>query len=735
MRAARERRRSGVAVVALAAALSVVASARPAAAAPVVFTDVTVPAGVYHQHFTVGSSEFERTAGGVAAGDYDRDGWIDLYVVRGDAAPNLLFRNRGDGTFEEVGEAAGVRLPLGVRAGPTFADYDGDGWLDLVVLGDAVTLFRNRRDGTFENVTAASGLVLPGQSYSAAFGDYDRDGDLDLAASRWANQNLPPAAPGSLWRNDGGTFVDVSQAAGVPLFFSRTDPILVQIGMTLSFTPNFVDYDSDGRPDLLVAGDFGASYVLHNRGDGTFEDATTSVVSDENGMGAAIGDVDADGDLDWFVSSIWDPNGIVEGNWGTTGNRYYRNDGAAGFVDATDAAGLRQGYWGWASTFLDVENDGDLDLFHVNGWGQDDPDSAEYHADPSRLFVNAGDATFTEKSADFGIVDTGQGRGVVAFDYDRDGDLDLFVTNNKQPARLLRNDGGNANGFLVVKLVGQGRNSEAIGARVLVTTGGSGGLPGAPVGALQQMRELRAGSNFQSQDPAEAHFGLGAAAKVDELRIEWPNGAATVMTDLAPNQWLMFASPAADGGVCDAAAPANGCTPGRGAAKQACWLEWHAAATPARDKKGVPGAKLACREGDPACDADPDLANRSCTIRAELCAFNLDPRLPKCVPAALASLAVESPKPSKLRDAADIANHAALTEQIARVAGLRAPGDVGKLVDVTKSRCVEAGAFTVPLKVSKKGKLSKGTRKLLVTGTNAAGKRAKAQLQLECLPP
>ena len=342
------------------------------AAPAVVFTDVTTAAGVYYQHGLSGEfGEVGREMGGVAAGDYDRDGWIDLYVVRGNVGPNLLFHNRGDGTFEEVGAAAGVQLPFGIGSGPTFADVDGDGWLDLLVLGDddvAPVLFHNQGDGTFVNVTAASGLVLPGPSFSAAFGDYDRDGDLDLAVARWGNLNLPPAAPGSLWRNDGGVFVDVSQAAGLPLFLSRTDPILQLQKMTLSFTPNFVDIDSDGWPDLLMTGDFASSTVLRNRGDGTFADATTSVITDENGMGAAIGDVDNDGDLDWFVSSIWDPNRIVEGHWGISGNRLYRNDGAGGFSDATDAAGVRIGYWGWGSTLFDVDDDGDLDLFHVNGW-------------------------------------------------------------------------------------------------------------------------------------------------------------------------------------------------------------------------------------------------------------------------------------------------------------------------------------------------------------------------------
>ncbi len=708
------------------AALALLAAAGVERAHAVVFTDVTVAAGVYYQHGLVArTDEPERMSGGVAAGDYDRDGRIDLYVVRGDIAPNLLFRNRGDGTFDEVGEAAGVQLPLGIGAGPTFADVDGDGWLDLIVLGmqgSPPALFRNDRDGTFTNITATSGVDLPGQSFSAAFGDYDRDGDLDLAVSRWGNRELPVDAHGHLWRNDGGVFVDVSQAAGIPLFLSRTDPVLAMIGISLSFTPNFADVDADGWPDLLVAGDFGSSHVLRNDGDGTFSDATTAVVTDENGMGAAIGDVDNDGDLDWFVSSIWDPDGEVEGNWGISGNRLYRNDGAGGFTDATDAAGVRVGYWGWGSTFFDLDNDGDLDLFHTNGWNNGGPDSAEFSLDPSRCFVNDGTGVFTERSAELGIVDTGQGRGVVAFDYDRDGDLDLLVTNNQQPARLLRNDGGNAQGFLVVKLVGHGANSEGIGARVFVTTGGA-----------TQMRELRAGSNFESQDPAEAHFGLGAATQVDELRVAWPNGATTVVPAVAANQWLRLTSPPANGAACDRPAPDNACTPARGGAKLACALEWYATPTPARSKKGIPGLVVACREGDPACDADPDLDNRTCAIRAQLCLDNQDPRLPKCTPPALASFAIGSPKPSKPKDDADVANLGVLAAQLERLAAQGAP-TVGTFTSVTRSTCGEPATFTVPVKVSKKGKQSTGKRKLQIVGTTVGGKRVKAALHLECRP-
>ncbi len=518
--------RSNLHPVALAIALAMAsATLLPHSAhASISFVDVSVAAGVAYSHDIVGdgiddlAAMSRQIAAGAAAGDYDRDGDLDLYVVRGDAGPNVLFRNEGDGTFDEVGSTAGVAGAPLLGAGPVFADIDGDGWLDLLVggiEGSAPAVYLNDQDGTFTDVSATAGLTHGQPHYSMALADVDHDGDLDLAAVHWAHDQRV-----TLWKNDGqGHFTDTTVAAGL-------DGV-----QTMGFTPIFADITDDGWVDLVVSGDFSSSRVLINDGDGSFTLSNDPAITDENGMGASVADYDGDGRLDWFVSSIWDPNQVAEGNWGVTGNRLYRNMGGGTFSDVTTTAGVREGYWGWGSCFADFDNDGHLDLFHVNGWPGEA--AVEFHADPARLFMGKSDATFDERSGDFGPTFTGQGRGVVCFDYDDDGDVDLFLTNNREGMLLFENQGESTGNYLTVALQGQAPNTEAIGARVTTTIGGS-----------NQMREIRAGNNFESSDPALAHFGFGAVLTVDEVRVDWTDGTSTVLTNVSTRQSLVIAQPA-----------------------------------------------------------------------------------------------------------------------------------------------------------------------------------------------
>ena len=517
--------------------LLVASTASSISAQSLEFTEVSLEAGFdyvhgYQEEITTDIVFHpEWTSNGVAAGDYDRDGWVDLYVTRGDIGANLLFRNLGNGTFEEVAGDLGLAITGAKGVGPTFGDWNGDGWLDLFVGGIKSTsprLFLNLFGTAFTEVTATAGVAGDRGFVSTAMGDYDRDGDLDLFSSRWGWHDQPCEDPctGHLWRNEGdGTFTDVDALAGITGFDDYD----------YSYTGNFADVNDDGWPDLLLASDFGLwsetgrSRVYINLGDGTFEDRTDpTVINDENGMGGAVGDYDNDGDLDWFVTSVYDaPPVDVDLGW-RTGNRLYRNLGDGSFEEVSEAAGVRLGYFGWGTCFADFDNDADLDLFHVNGW-----DHGPWLDDPSRLFLSNGDGTFTESSAATGLVDTGQGRSVVCFDYDRDGDIDIFVANSFGPPALYRNDllPAAERHFLRVLLVrGAADNFYGVGAHIEVTAGG-----------ITQKREVRVGSNYASQQPLAVHFGLGSATVVDQLKIRWPNGVEDVHDDVPADQFLELA--------------------------------------------------------------------------------------------------------------------------------------------------------------------------------------------------
>lgn len=519
------------------------------------FVEVSGIAGLHHAHRVdrLGpkqANDFLHASGGAAAGDYDGDGFVDLFLVGGmdGSRSDMLWRNAGDGTFEAVIDAGFEQSALGHSNGPLFADVDGDGLLDLLVGGVASRAFtgvirpprlqayRNLGDGRFSLVTEESGLTARISTASMSMADYDLDGDLDLAIGHWTLSEKPQDE--YLWENIGGfQFRGATRSAGVAA------------ALTTNFvlTPVFSDIDADAWPDLLFVSDFGNTQVFLNQ-NGFFREGTDpGVITDENGMGTALGDYDGDGDLDWFVTSIFDPGERDESSqsiyaWGASGNRLYRNEGGGVFRDVTDVAGVRRGAWGWAACFADFDNDGHLDIFHVNGYG--DPRmrfwrdvAAQYVNDSSKLFMSNGDGSFTEKAAEYGIADTGQGRGVVCFDFDRDGDLDILVANNGQPARLYRNDFGNQQNHLAVKLEGRAPNTQAIGAWVSIEAGGR-----------KQVREIRAGSNYLSQDPAEAHFGLGDLAAVDRIEIIWPaiQGEArhrTVFEGVDTNQLLVIPHP------------------------------------------------------------------------------------------------------------------------------------------------------------------------------------------------
>ncbi|MYJ75652.1 MAG: CRTAC1 family protein [Gammaproteobacteria bacterium] len=384
-----------------------------------------------------------------------------------------------------------------------FVDVDGDGFKDFVsAQEDGVEVFMNDGNGSFVPGGEATNLDNERESFSMAAGDYDLDGDLDLFFAHWGTGYIGGQQE-YLWENKGaGVFLDVSYRVPVASSFSGN-----MLESEYSFTPIFADFDDDGDPDLLMANDFESSQVLMNAfGGDLFLDLTSDEISDENGMGSAVTDYDRDGDLDWFVTSIWDPDVDKNGS----GNRLYQNaDGFGGFVDVTEEAGVREGHWGWGACFADFDNDGYMDIFHTNGHREQG--RPQFRTDPSVLFMSNGDGTFTERATELGAVHTDQGRGVVCADYNDDGWVDIFIANNGKSPTVFRNDHDNGNHYIAIDLVGLKGNPEAIGAKVRVTSASG-----------TQFQEVQLGNGYLSHGPATLHFGLGKDDQITAVDVVWP---------------------------------------------------------------------------------------------------------------------------------------------------------------------------------------------------------------------
>ncbi len=477
----------------------------------------------------------ERFVGAAAVGDVDADGWPDVYVTRF-GGPDRLMHNRGNGTFVDIAAQSGL-TDAHASSGAAWIDIEGDGDLDLMLttLGDTrYFLYVNDGSGHFEEQGRERGAAVITDhvhvGMSIAVGDYDRDGYLDLFVTDWR----PSDALGGRWdhnrllHNRGeaapGYFEDVTDAMGIALA-----PVAGAVGTSpgvYGFAPAFVDLDGDLWPELALAADFGTSRLYWNEGGQAFSDRTeaSGVGTDANGMGSTFGDIDGDGDLDWFVSAIWNPD------FPTTGNRMYLNEGDRTFTDFTDALGLRQGGWGWGTAMFDADLDGDLDLALAAGWP-----STPFAEDPVRLWLNIGPAQWPDLAPAWGITFNRQGRGLVPLDYDRDGDLDLLVLANVEMPALWRNDSETGSWLQVEATAGPG-NPRAIGAHVAVQA-----QPGGP----SQVRVIGVGSHLFGQQDAVAHFGLGdGAGPLHRVEITWPaTGARTMLHDVPRGQRIAAQRP------------------------------------------------------------------------------------------------------------------------------------------------------------------------------------------------
>ncbi|MBI3912261.1 MAG: CRTAC1 family protein [Armatimonadetes bacterium] len=510
---------------------------------PFRFTEVAAASGIHFVHHTGAFGEYrmpETMGSGCALFDYDGDGHLDALLVNGQdwsghgrARPTLaLYRNRGDGTFEDVTAAAGLAVSL-YGMGCAVGDYDNDGYPDLFVTAYGnCRLFHNRGNGTFTDVTDAAGVASPGWSMSAAWLDYDRDGHLDLFVCHYVvwdpspgkqfpefigserTYNTPQPFPGEtnrLYRNLGnGHFQDVTEACGV------YHPSGKALGVATC------DVDLDGWPDLAVAHDTQPNQLLHNVADPQspggrrFEDTATSAGIAYSPEGVPRGAMGID------AAPIGPDNreALVIGNFSNEQLSLYRNDGQGiYFTDLaprSEVGRVSQIFLAFGVFFFDGNNDGAQDIFvatgHVKPQVQLIEERVTYRERPL-LFLNQGNASFTEVGLATGLREEMVARGAACGDVDNDGDLDILVSLNGGPARLYRNDGGSQSRALAVRLIGRKSNRSGYGAKVYATVHGR-----------RMMRHIRSGTSYCSHSDATAHFGLGAADAVELLEIEWPGG-------------------------------------------------------------------------------------------------------------------------------------------------------------------------------------------------------------------
>jgi len=498
----------------------------PDNAPPITFVDVTVAAGLFATQWEPslypGLCGYEIIAGGVAAADYNGDGYVDLYLpVLYDK--DRLYQNQGDGTFVDVAVASGIDHD-GAPTSGVWIDIEGDGDLDLytVEIGIApARLYVNDGAGFFaeEAVPRGVDMGLPpvgcAYNYSVSAADADGDGDVDLFTNQWQIHRDFLGDRNRLMINDGaGFFTDGTAAAGIVM------------ADRAAFSSSFGDVDGDGILDIAVAADWGESGLWMGRGGGLYVEETLSrgVGYDENGMGSDLADFDQDGDLDWFVTAIYDDRPCGP-SWGCLGNWLYVNDGNGVFHDGTQQAGLQDGSWAWGAAFLDVDNDGDLDVAHTNGF----PSDPQFVDAPLRLFLNDGAGHFEDGACAAQLDLHADGRALIPIDFDNDGDLDIFTTVNGQSPRLFENVSTVGSWLRVVLDDGLAPgNQSALGAIVEIE---------AIAGGVVRRRDVHANNNFSATRPAEVHFGFGAhAGPLYEVRVTWPDGAQTTHAGVAIDQ-------------------------------------------------------------------------------------------------------------------------------------------------------------------------------------------------------
>jgi len=521
------------------------------------FTDIAEKAGLTAENIFGGLDTkkyiIETTGNGVAIFDYDNDGWPDIFLVNGtkieafpvgQAPTNRLYRNNHDGTFTDVTAQAGLTA-TGWGQGVCIGDYDNDGWEDLYITYYGKNRLYHNNHGVFTEVADKAGVAGSGKDWGTgcAFIDYDRDGRLDLVVANYVDFDLasapsPGERPTCIWKgvpvmcgprglagsknilyhNRGdGTFEDVTTKAHI----DRTDG-------HYAFSVSTFDFDEDGWPDIFIACDSTPSILYRNNHDGTFTDVAVTAGAafnedgrEQAGMGSTIGDYNGDGHLDIFKTNFSDDTSTL-----------YKNNGDGTFNDATSVAGLGlyTQYLGWGTMFLDIDNDGWPDLLLVNGHVYPEVDSQHLgssYKEPRILFHNNGDGTFSDISAFAGsaITTSASSRGLAVGDLWNDGRMSAVISNMNAVPSLLVNQVHNANHWVAIQTVGTKSNRDGIGARVRVKTA-----------SRILVDEVRSGSSYISSSDRRVHFGLGKTQKIEWVEIRWPSGWTERFANLPADQ-------------------------------------------------------------------------------------------------------------------------------------------------------------------------------------------------------
>lgn len=518
--------------------------------------DVTAKTGITFQHTSDPSKKYivESMSGGVILFDYDRDGWLDIYftnaptvamAIKGEKSQGALYHNNHDGTFTDVTARSGLTKPCFAMGGAV-GDYDNDGWPDLYItcLGGN-TLYHNNGDGTFTDVTEKAGVKDGRWSTGAAFGDYDGDGRVDLMVTNYVDfhlNDLPgfgsapyckyrginvqcgprglKGAGDSLFHNNGdGTFTDVSQSAGV------SDPS-GYYGMSVIWA----DFNNTGHPDIYVANDSTPKFLYRNEGGGKFKDiglqsgtAVSEDGSEQASMGIAVGDYLHTGRPSLYVTNFEDENDLL-----------YRNDGDWNFTEVSYPAGVALSslpWVKWGTAFVDLDNDGWLDLITVTGHVYPQVDtlpSGGGYREPKLLDLNQKDGTFCDASQQAGpaLMEKRVSRGLAVGDLFNDGNMDVVVGNLDGKPMILRNHGIPGRHWVSFELAGVKSNRLALNARVQLIAGG-----------MTQTEEIHSGGSYLSQNDLRVHFGLGATIKIDRVVIHWPSGAVETLTNLEADKF------------------------------------------------------------------------------------------------------------------------------------------------------------------------------------------------------